>query len=71
MSTTSSTVLLVEDEEAFIDALTVGLRREGFVVETARDGAYLPVVAAERRRGHRPRVGRHALPALGGLGEPA
>ncbi len=39
MSTTSSTVLLVEDEEAFIDALTVGLRREGFVVETARDGA--------------------------------
>jgi two-component system response regulator RegX3 len=39
MSTTSSTVLLVEDEEAFIDALTVGLRREGFIVETARDGA--------------------------------
>lgn len=39
MSTTTSTVLLVEDEEAFIDALTVGLRREGFVVETARDGA--------------------------------
>ncbi len=39
MSTTTSTVLLVEDEEAFIEALTVGLRREGFVVETARDGA--------------------------------
>jgi two-component system response regulator RegX3 len=39
MTTTSSTVLLVEDEEAFIDALTVGLRREGFEVETARDGA--------------------------------
>jgi len=39
MSTTTSTILLVEDEEAFIEALTVGLRREGFVVETARDGA--------------------------------
>ena len=39
MTTNTSTVLLVEDEEAFIDALTVGLRREGFVVETARDGA--------------------------------
>jgi two-component system response regulator RegX3 len=39
MTTSSSTVLLVEDEEAFIEALTVGLRREGFIVETARDGA--------------------------------
>ena len=35
----TSTVLVVEDEEAFIDALSVGLRREGFVVEIARDGA--------------------------------
>ena len=33
------TVLVVEDEEAFVDALTVGLRREGFIVEVARDGA--------------------------------
>jgi two-component system response regulator RegX3 len=32
-------VLVVEDEEAFIDALTVGLRREGFLIEVARDGA--------------------------------
>ncbi len=32
-------VLLVEDEEAFIDALTVGLSKEGFRVEVARDGA--------------------------------
>jgi two-component system response regulator RegX3 len=32
-------VLVVEDEEAFIDALTVGLAREGFRVEVARDGA--------------------------------
>ena len=32
------TVLVVEDEESFIDALTVGLKREGFRVEVARDG---------------------------------
>ncbi|MFZ9726018.1 MAG: response regulator [Ilumatobacteraceae bacterium] len=31
--------MVVEDEEAFIDALVVGLRREGFGVEVARDGA--------------------------------
>lgn len=35
----TSTVLLVEDEDAFIDALTVGLRREGFIIEVAHDGA--------------------------------
>ncbi|MDA2957410.1 MAG: response regulator transcription factor [Actinomycetota bacterium] len=34
----SQTVLLVEDEESFVDALTVGLKREGFRVEVARDG---------------------------------
>ncbi len=33
------TVLVVEDEEAFVDALTVGLSREGFRVQVARDGA--------------------------------
>ena len=38
-ATLTSTVLLVEDEDAFIDALTVGLRREGFVIEVAHDGA--------------------------------
>ena len=32
------TVLLVQDEESFIDALTVGLKKEGFRVEVARDG---------------------------------
>jgi len=32
------TVLLVEDEESFIDALTLGLKKEGFRVEVARDG---------------------------------
>ena len=31
-------VLVVEDEEAFIDALGVGLSREGFEVEFCRDG---------------------------------
>ena len=35
----TTSVLVVEDEEAFIDALTVGLQREGFDVEVARDGA--------------------------------
>ena len=33
-----TTVLVVEDEESFVEALTVGLEREGFVVEIARDG---------------------------------
>ncbi len=32
------TVLVVEDEESFVDALQVGLKREGFRVEVARDG---------------------------------
>lgn len=34
-----TTVLVVEDEEAFVDALEIGLTREGFRVEIARDGA--------------------------------
>ena len=33
-----TTVLVVEDEESFVDALTIGLKREGFRVEVARDG---------------------------------
>jgi two-component system response regulator RegX3 len=32
-------VLVVEDEENFIEALTVGLKKEGFRVHVARDGA--------------------------------
>ena len=32
-------VLLVEDEESFVDALVVGLEREGFAITVARDGA--------------------------------
>ncbi len=37
-STLQPTVLVVEDEEAFVEALTVGLAREGFRVQVARDG---------------------------------
>jgi two-component system response regulator RegX3 len=33
-----TTVLVVEDEESFVEALVVGLQREGFRVEVARDG---------------------------------
>ena len=32
------TVLVVEDEESFVEALVVGLKREGFRVRVARDG---------------------------------
>ena len=32
-------VLVVEDEASYVDALTVGLTREGFIVEVAVDGA--------------------------------
>ncbi|HEX6419958.1 MAG TPA: response regulator transcription factor [Acidimicrobiales bacterium] len=39
MSTPDATVLLVEDEDSFVEALTVGLTREGFRVRVARDGA--------------------------------
>jgi two-component system, OmpR family, response regulator RegX3 len=34
-----TTVLVVEDEEGFVEALSIGLRREGFRVQVARDGA--------------------------------
>ena len=33
------TILVVEDEENFIEALTIGLKKEGFRVQVARDGA--------------------------------
>ena len=32
------TVLVVEDEASYVEALTVGLTREGFRVEVATDG---------------------------------
>jgi two-component system response regulator RegX3 len=36
--TADLTVLVVEDEESFVDALSIGLAREGFRVQIARDG---------------------------------
>lgn len=39
MPGSSPTVLVVEDEDSFVDALTVGLKREGFRVQVAKDGA--------------------------------
>ncbi|HMQ26881.1 MAG TPA: response regulator transcription factor [Acidimicrobiales bacterium] len=39
MAGSEVTALLVEDEDSFIDALTVGLKREGFRVHVAKDGA--------------------------------
>ncbi|HUR17974.1 MAG TPA: response regulator transcription factor [Acidimicrobiales bacterium] len=38
MPEASPTVLIVEDEESFVEALIVGLKREGFLVHVARDG---------------------------------
>jgi two-component system response regulator RegX3 len=39
MSADLPVVFLVEDEETFIEALEIGLKREGFRVHVARDGA--------------------------------
>jgi two-component system, OmpR family, response regulator RegX3 len=39
MTTPDATVLVVEDEDSFVEALTVGLKREGFRVQVASDGA--------------------------------
>jgi two-component system response regulator RegX3 len=39
MAEPQTSILVVEDEDSFIDALTVGLKREGFYVTVARDGA--------------------------------
>jgi two-component system response regulator RegX3 len=47
-----TTVLVVEDEESFVDALVVGLEREGFVVRVARDGAQ----ALEAFDAHKPDI---------------
>jgi two-component system response regulator RegX3 len=38
-SAAETTVLVVEDEDSFVEALTIGLKREGFRVHVARDGA--------------------------------
>ncbi len=34
----SPRVLVVEDEESFVEALSSGLKHEGFIVDVARDG---------------------------------
>jgi two-component system response regulator RegX3 len=39
MSAPTTTILVVEDEASFVEALTIGLGREGFRVQVARDGA--------------------------------
>ena len=39
MADATCTVLVVEDEESFVEALVVGLKREGFLVKIARDGS--------------------------------
>ena len=39
MATPDPTILVVEDEDSFVEALTVGLKREGFRVQVAVDGA--------------------------------
>lgn len=49
MDNRTSTVLVVEDEESYVDALMVGLTREGFHVAVARDGAEA-LVMFERSR---------------------
>jgi two-component system response regulator RegX3 len=36
---TEATILVVEDEPSFVDAVTIGLEREGFRVHSAVDGA--------------------------------
>lgn len=36
--TETISVLVIEDEESFVEALVVGLKREGFLVNVARDG---------------------------------
>ena len=38
MADPQPTVLIVEDEDSFVEALVVGLKREGFLVQVARDG---------------------------------
>lgn len=38
MTGSSGRILVVEDEESFVEALRVGLQREGFWIDVARDG---------------------------------
>jgi two-component system, OmpR family, response regulator RegX3 len=38
VSESQATVLIAEDEESFVDALVLGLKREGFLTTVAKDG---------------------------------
>lgn len=38
MSSATAKILIVEDEDSFVEALRVGLQREGFLIDIARDG---------------------------------
>lgn len=38
MAEPQAKILVVEDEESFVEALTIGLKHEGFVIDVARDG---------------------------------
>jgi two-component system response regulator RegX3 len=48
-STHPVNVLVVEDEESFIDALSVGLQREGFEMSVARDGAEAMAIFSQKQ----------------------
>ena len=39
MATGRQVVLVVEDEESYVEVLSIGLSKEGFHVEVATDGA--------------------------------
>ncbi len=39
MSGATAKILIVEDEDSFVEALRVGLQREGFLIDIARDGS--------------------------------
>ena len=39
MSGATAKILIVEDEDSFVEALRVGLQREGFLLDIARDGS--------------------------------
>ena len=53
MTDAMSTILVVEDEESFVEALTVGLKREGFRVVVARDGAEAIALFESARPDHK------------------
>jgi len=58
-------VLVVEDEESFVDALSVGLEREGFDIAIARDGQ--EAVALFEKNGYDAVLLDLMLPKLSGL----